>query len=1223
MIDRIQLLADLQTVRRKLEADLLERSEVMPEVKAALAAEHQRSRKAERTAQSYEDWRADYSTQMAAAWVLSGVFARFLEDNRLVDPPGIAGPGERLARARDEHELYFRAHPTETDREYLLYIFDGLAHLPGAKDIFGAHNPIYELCNWLSGDAAGELLRFFQRIDADTGALVHDFTDPAWDTRFLGDLYQDLSEAARKKYALLQTPAFVEAFILDRTLDPAVEEFGIREVRLIDPACGSGHFLLGAFQRLLDRWGRTEPGTGRRELVQRTLDAVWGVDVNPYAVAIARFRLLIVALQASRVARLRDAPGFRLNVTAGDSLLHGRRFDALDLKDEPVDLRPVGGSEHVYRAEDLAELHCILGQQYHVVVGNPPYITIKDQALNQAYRKRFATCYRQYSLAVPFTERFFELAIHDHDTQPAGYVGMITANSFMKREFGKKLIEEFFPRIDLTHVIDTSGASIPGHGTPTVILLGRHRSPISHEVRAVLGIRGEPGTPDDPAQGQVWRSIVEYLDRPGSQNEFVSVSNATRETFCKHPWSMGGGGSVELKQTVEEVCSGLLDQLVESIGRTTVVGEDDCWILDTSSARRLKVHNYCLQFGIGECIRDWGSFELSSVIYPYVEIGGKPISPDNYLVTHYLWPFRSLLYQRTVFGKSLSDQGRPWFEHLEHYVSKLRTPLCIAFAFVATHNHFVLDRGGKVFKQSAPIIKLPSNATEEDHLALLGLLNSSTACFWGRQVFFPKGGFAAGKWEERLEWDGTKLQRFPIPETKSDKLVDALDLLAQKRQTHLPAQLIEHFPLSRTVLDNHQTRAASLLGSMIALQEELDWRCYTLYGITDQNFCYCDDSGNAFEPPAITLGGRAFEIVMARKMAAGEQETTWFERHGSTPITEIPAEWPDTYRQLVKRRIALIETDRNIGLIEQPEHKRRWNIEPWESQLQRALQGWLLDRLERYFDFDGRMNDAGKPTATINIALLSTNRLADVARQDADFMQVGELYRGDPAFDVNRLVAELVGAESVPLLPVLRYKASGLRKRIEWEQTWNLQRQEDGIDSRTKLPRDDPQYLTDLQARDLKHRAVGNIPVPPRYTSSDFQSHTYWRLRGKLDVPRERWLSFPHCSGAGDGTLVMAWAGYDHLQLARAISAYYVDIQERLGGRDDPRLVPLLGALIELLPWLKQWHNHVDPEFGMQMGDYFESFIQEEARHRGKTLDQIKAWEPPEKATRRRRKVMT
>ncbi len=201
-----------------------------------------------------------------------------------------------------------RERATHTDREYLLHVFGELAKLPGAKEIFGEHNSIWESPNWLSGDAAGELLRFFRRIDADTGVLVHDFStdgrtdlqvrlaasrrgemgergdsshsvsadgpgDPSYydDTRFLGDLYQDLSEAARKKYALLQTPEFVEEFILDRTLDPAIDEFGLVTshsslvtgkdtndqgqmtndyFKMIDPACGSGHFLLGAFRRI-------------------------------------------------------------------------------------------------------------------------------------------------------------------------------------------------------------------------------------------------------------------------------------------------------------------------------------------------------------------------------------------------------------------------------------------------------------------------------------------------------------------------------------------------------------------------------------------------------------------------------------------------------------------------------------------------------------------------------------------------------------------------------------------------------------------------------------------------------------------------------------------------------------------------------------------------------------------------------------------------------------
>ena len=55
-----------------------------------------------------------------------------------------------------------------------------------------------------------DLLDFWRKTDPETGKLIHDFHDPDWNTRFLGDLYQDLSEAARKRYALLQTPDFIE-----------------------------------------------------------------------------------------------------------------------------------------------------------------------------------------------------------------------------------------------------------------------------------------------------------------------------------------------------------------------------------------------------------------------------------------------------------------------------------------------------------------------------------------------------------------------------------------------------------------------------------------------------------------------------------------------------------------------------------------------------------------------------------------------------------------------------------------------------------------------------------------------------------------------------------------------------------------------------------------------------------------------------------------------------
>ena len=126
---------------------------------------------------------------------------------------------------------------------------------------------------------------------------------------------------------------------------------------------------------------------------------------------------------------------------------------------------------------------------------------------------------------------------------------------------------------------------------------------------------------------------------------------------------------------------------------------------------------------------------------------------------------------------------------------------------------------------------------------------------------------------------------------------------------------------------------------------------------------------------------------------------------------------------------------------------------------------------------------------------------------------------------------------------------------------------------------------SEQQTENRKLKTENSIPVPPKYTSADFISTggaRYWSLRGKLDVPKERWISFTHCEGP-DGTLVICWAGYDHLQQAQAISAYYVRVQTEFGGSDDPRLIPLLDSLIELFPWLKQCEVVPVPRTGQSL----------------------------------------
>lgn len=1252
MINAPQLLADLTRLLKRLEADLLQRIEADPELNTSLRAEWQAAREADRCAETFETWVDQVITQAGVHWLLSCVFLRFIEDNQLVDRPWLGGTPEsgRLALVRDRHDAYFQAHPLQNDRDYLLAAFREAGMLPGLQTFFDeAHNPAFRL--GLSGDAAMALRQFWQQVDPNTGRLLHDFTDPAWNTRFLGDLYQDLSEATRKRYALLQTPEFVEEFILDRTLTPAIREFGFREVRMIDPTCGSGHFLIGGFYRLLAEWQRHEPGRNPVDLAQKALDAVAGVDLNPFAVAISRFRLFVAALQASGVQHLVNAHDFKVSVAIGDSLLHGTRFGLTQSQDlfDVAETHADSGLAHAYASEDLLEVQRILGRQYHAVVGNPPYIVVKDAKLNAAYRHRYASCHMKYSLGAPFTERFFELAVTAAGGRSAGYVGLITANSFMKREFGSKLIEQVLPRLELTHVVDTSGAYIPGHGTPTVILFGRHRPPVDASVRTVMGIKGEPSTPADPAHGLVWSAIVGQIDQAGSESDFVSVADTPRATFAKHPWSIGGGGASDLREQIEGTRSPL-GELVESIGFASFTGADEVFSAPVSAFRRKGYPAETIRaFVLGDAVRDYQSSSDDFAFAPYCEdLSPIALDPES-AWGRAMWLYRASLEGVVSFaGKTRKECGDLWWTWYRWVPSKYRHPLTITFAEVATHNHFVLDRGGKVFKQTAPVIKLPAGSSEEEHLGLLGLLNSSVACFWLKQVCHNKGSTVdqhgarqrTSPFEDFYALNSTKVAEFPLCTARPLDLSTRLDSLASQIAALQPTPLLASSPLpTRLSLGAAREHAARLRRQMIALQEELDWQCYRLYGLLP-----ADVTPNELEwsgaPVEVALGERAFEIVLARRIAAGHEQTTWFERHGSIPITEVPTHWPEDYRRVVARRIELIERDKSIGLIERPEFKRRWNTPAWADQEQAALRDWLLARLE---------SPALWPaSADLPPQLTSTSRLADTVARDADFLHVAALYAGHADFDLAQVVAGLVAAEAVPALPAQRYTDTGLRKRGQWQDTWALQRREDAIDAEIDVLKQsrrqellatvkeqaqgaepDANALDWVQRKldeefvplrkERKARQVGAIPVPPKYQSKDFLKADFWRLRGGLDVPKERWVSYPGCERGSDGSLVVAWAGWDHLQQATALAGYYLDMKDSEGWA-PARLQPLLASLLELVPWLEQWHNELDPVFGERMGDYYRSFVTEEARALGFTLDDLRAWKPVVVAAKRGRR---
>ncbi|WP_425482493.1 DUF7008 domain-containing protein [Allochromatium palmeri] len=310
-------------------------------------------------------------------------------------------------------------------------------------------------------------------------------------------------------------------------------------------------------------------------------------------------------------------------------------------------------------------------------------------------------------------------------------------------------------------------------------------------------------------------------------------------------------------------------------------------------------------------------------------------------------------------------------------------------------------------------------------------------------------------------------------------------------------------------------------------------------------------------------------------------------------------------------RLRLIKENHSIALIERPEYKRRWFRSAGayderdltdEIQFPRWMREWLLDHLETYCHAP---------------ELMTVAQLAERARHNAAFQQIAALYTGTDTFDARTLVAELVESDQVPQMAAARYKPKAMPKFRAWQETWDKQRAEDAIDARTALDPADPHFLTAEHARALKAEHIGDIPLPPKYAAADFRKPSYWSLRGKLDVPKERFFSLPGGERPGDATLVIGWAGLDHLQRAQAIATWTLERKEQ-DGWDAERLKPLLVALDELIPWLKQWHNALDPELGERLGDYYEGFLLEELRQLELSRDELEAWEPP--AARRGRR---
>jgi hypothetical protein len=150
--------------------------------------------------------------------------------------------------------------------------------------------------------------------------------------------------------------------------------------------------------------------------------------------------------------------------------------------------------------------------------------------------------------------------------------------------------------------------------------------------------------------------------------------------------------------------------------------------------------------------------------------------------------------ERVAFGKTQAERGLPWHEYSMLFQKRFNASIAISFSNVATHNHFAVVGGKRIFNAHAPLIILERDQSFEEYASLAGALNSSIACLWMKQTFHNKGSTVDSKgarqrtdaFEDFYEFTGTGLVDFPLPKQLPRAQAKRLVKLAEDWAIDLP-----------------------------------------------------------------------------------------------------------------------------------------------------------------------------------------------------------------------------------------------------------------------------------------------------------------------------------------------------------------------------------------------------------------------------------------------------
>lgn len=266
----------------------------------------------------------------------------------------------------------------------------------------------------------------------------------------------------RKAGGVYYTPTYIVDYIVKNTVGKLIEGKTPKEVstlRVLDPACGSGSFLIGAYQYLLT-WHRDwyaahdpeklattknppvylAPGgewklttTERKRIL---LNNLYGVDIDTQAVEVTKLSLLLKVLEGENEQTInaqlkmfheRALPDLGNNIKCGNSLIGPDFFDGKLIVDAEERIRI---NAFDWKTEFMEIMH---RGGFDAVIGNPPYGAMLDED-QKAYVQG---CYKSYQYRFDTYIYFLERGVHLVGRN--GYLSFITPELWLKLDSGESL----------------------------------------------------------------------------------------------------------------------------------------------------------------------------------------------------------------------------------------------------------------------------------------------------------------------------------------------------------------------------------------------------------------------------------------------------------------------------------------------------------------------------------------------------------------------------------------------------------------------------------------------------------------------------------------------------------------------------------------------------------------------------------------------------------------